>query len=87
MIGPSHRWGLGLGRRAAEAGLAYGFNELALDCVWAEALVANTASMRILRSLGMQETGESGPGVFLGKDSYYLQFRTKRNEWAPRLGR
>ncbi|MHA7144963.1 GNAT family N-acetyltransferase [Arthrobacter sp. TmT3-37] len=87
VIGPSHRWGRGLGRRAAEAGLAYGFAELALDCVWAEALVANTASVRILRSLGMQETGRGGPGVFRGDDSYYLQFRTKRNEWAPRLGR
>jgi RimJ/RimL family protein N-acetyltransferase len=82
VIGPSHRWGQGLGRRAAEAGLAYGFEELGLDSMWAEALVANTASVRILRSLGMQETGRGEPGVFLGEDSYYLQYRTGRTEWT-----
>jgi RimJ/RimL family protein N-acetyltransferase len=82
VIGPSHRWGQGLGRRAAAAGLAYGFGELALDRMWAEALVANTASVRILRSLGMRETGRGAPGVFLGEDSYYLQYRTGRPEWT-----
>ena len=82
VIGPSHRWGVGLGGRAAEAGLAHGFGELALGCIWAEALAANTASVRTLRSLGMQETGEGGPGVFLGEDSHYLQFRMGRDEWT-----
>ncbi|MPY12238.1 GNAT family N-acetyltransferase [Arthrobacter bussei] len=85
VIGPSCRWGHGLGQRVARAGLAYGFNELALNCIWAEALVANTASVRILRSLGMQETGTGGPGVFLGAESYYLQFRTRRNGWTRSL--
>lgn len=85
VIGPSYRWGQGLGQRAARAGLAYGFNELALNCIWAEALVANTASVRILQSLGMQETGTGGPGVFLGEESYYLQFRTRRNGWTRSL--
>lgn len=81
VIGPSHRWGQGLGRRAAEAALAYGFEELALDRLWAEALAANTASVRILRSLGMQETGKGGPGTFLQEVSYYLKFRISRRVW------
>ncbi|MHA7284435.1 GNAT family N-acetyltransferase [Arthrobacter sp. TMS2-4] len=87
VIGPSPRWGAGLGRRAAEAGLTYGFKELGLDCIWAEALAANTASVRILRSLQMQETGEGGHGVFLGEDSHYLHFRTKRADWTGSRGR
>ncbi|MFJ6001858.1 GNAT family N-acetyltransferase [Arthrobacter sp. NPDC092385] len=85
VIGPSRRWGQGLGLRAARASLAYGFEELALDCMWAEALVANMASVRILQSLGMQETRRGEPGVFLGEDSYYLQFRTRRTEWTRSL--
>lgn len=78
VIGPSHRWGQGLGRRAAEAGLAYGLEELGLERIWAEALAANTAPVRILRSLGMQETGKGALGRFLGEDSYYLQFIISR---------
>ena len=87
VVGPSGRWGAGLGRRAAEAGLTYGFKDLGLDFIWAEALAANTASVRILRSLGMQETGECGHGVFLGEDSHYLHFRTKRDDWTGSRGR
>ncbi len=82
VIGPSHRWGQGLGRCAAKAGLAYGFKELGLERIWAEALTANTASVRILRSLGMQETGRGAPGMFLGEDSYYLQFSINRRAWT-----
>ncbi len=87
VIGPSRRWGQGLGRRAAMAGLVYGFEELALGCIWAEALIANSASVRILRSLGMQETGKGGLGAFLDEDSYYLQFRMRRDEWTGWSGR
>ncbi|MEC5199820.1 RimJ/RimL family protein N-acetyltransferase [Arthrobacter sp. PL16] len=78
VIGPSHRWRQGLGRRAAAAGLMYGFEELGLERVWAEALAANTASLRILRSVGMEETGRGGLGTFLNEDSYYRQFRISR---------
>ena len=67
---------------AAEAGLAYGFKELGLERIWAEALTANTASVRILRSLGMQETGRGAPGMFLGEDSYFLQFSINRRAWT-----
>lgn len=82
LIGPSTRWGRGLGGRAAKAGLAYGFEELSLDSIWAEALIANVASVRILRSLGMQETGPGSDETFLEEQSYYLQFRVNHDEWS-----
>ncbi len=87
VIGPSCRWGQGLGRRAGEAGLVYGFEELSLDRIWAEAVATNTASVRILRSLGMQETGPGGPGPFLHEDSHYLQFHISRLGWKPKVER
>lgn len=87
VIGPSDRWGQGLGRRAAEAGLVYGFEELSLERIWAEAVAINTASVRILRSLGMQETGPGGPGAFLHEDSYYLQFHITHPMWKPTMER
>ncbi len=82
VIGPSHRWGQGLGRCAAEAGLAYGFEALGVERIWAEALAANTASVRILRAIGMEETGRGGPGEFLGRESYYVQFSICRSAWT-----
>ena len=81
LVGPSHRWGQGLGGRVAEAGLAHGFDELSLDSIWAEAIVANAASVRILRSLGMRETGRGFVETFLQAESYYQQFRLNRDEW------
>ena len=81
LVGPSHRWGQGLGGRVAEAGLAHGFVELCLDSIWAEAIVANTASVRILRSLGMRETRRGSVGTFLQDESYHQQFRLNRDEW------
>ncbi|MEV4342904.1 GNAT family N-acetyltransferase [Actinoplanes sp. NPDC049596] len=55
VIGDSRRWGRGLGGAAARAGLTHGFGELGLTHIWAEAEPTNTASIRILRSLGMTE--------------------------------
>ena len=82
LIGPSDRWGQGLGGRIAAAGLGYAFTELELRSVWAEAVVANQPSVRILRSCGMRETGDGAPEAFLGVASRYLQFRITRSEWA-----
>lgn len=81
LVGPSHRWGRGVGRRVAEAGLSHGFDQLSLDSIWAEAIVANAASVRILRSLGLRETGHGSVETFLQAESYYLQFRLNRDEW------
>lgn len=81
LVGPSHRWGRGLGGRVAEAGLSHGFDELSLDSIWAEAIVANAASVRILRSLGMRETERGSAETFLRIESYYQKFRLNRQEW------
>jgi RimJ/RimL family protein N-acetyltransferase len=87
LVGPSHRWGHGLGRRIAEAGLTYGFKELSLERIWAEAVAANTASVQILRALGMRETGRGDAETFLETDSHYLQFEILRDEWELRAER
>lgn len=74
VIGDSRRWGRGLGRQAARAGLDHGFRGLELAEIWAEALDANPASVRILQALGMTETGPGEPGTYLGAPSYYRRF-------------
>lgn len=74
VIGDSRRWGRGLGRCAAQAGLDYGFRDLGLTEIWAEAPAANVASIRILQSLGMAETEPGEPGTYLGAPSYYRRF-------------
>lgn len=82
LTGPSLRWGRGLGGRVAKAGLVYGFEELSLGSIWAEALIANAASVRILRSVGMRETGRGSAETFSQEESCYLQFRISRDEWS-----
>jgi RimJ/RimL family protein N-acetyltransferase len=74
IIGDSRRWKRGLGRQAAQAGLDYGFHQLKLTEIWAEALAANLASVRILQSLGMIETGPGAPGIYLGTPTHYRRF-------------
>lgn len=80
VIGPSHRWGSGLGTAAARAGLAYGFLVLGLDRIWAEAVEANVASVRVLRRIGMRETGVGADEQFLGEQSRYLRFELLRSD-------
>jgi RimJ/RimL family protein N-acetyltransferase len=63
VIGDSRRWKHGLGRQAAQAGLEYGFHTMKLTEIWAEALDANLASVRILQGLGMTEIAPGGPGT------------------------
>jgi len=82
LVGPSSRWGQGLGTELARLGLAHGFTELGLERIWAEALVANEASVRILRTIGMTEIGPGGTAPFLGEPSQYLQFETTRERWV-----
>lgn len=81
-IGPSDRWGHGLGRTAAGLGLEYGFQELGLGDISAEAVDANRASVRILIGLGMTETGRGHDESFLGALSYYRQFTISMADWS-----
>ncbi|GAA1584888.1 GNAT family protein [Kribbella hippodromi] len=80
-IGPSARWGHGLGRTAAGLGLEYGFQELGLREIWAEAVDANQASIRILTALGMTETGRGHEEQFLGATTFYRQFKITMANW------
>jgi RimJ/RimL family protein N-acetyltransferase len=78
VVGPSARWGQGLGGSVARLALDHGFQDLGLDEIWAEALDANRASVRILTSLGMTETGRGDDEPFLGRPSFYRQFSISR---------
>src|SRR6185437_16729940 len=65
VIGERSRWGQGLGRQGAAAGLDYGFDRLGLDEIWAEALDANARSIRVLQRLGLVENGRGEDCVYL----------------------
>jgi RimJ/RimL family protein N-acetyltransferase len=84
VVGPSVRWGQGLGGAVARLGLEHGFNQLGLREVWAEAVDANRASVRILTSLGMTETGRGHEESFLAARSFYRQFSISMAEWQLR---
>jgi RimJ/RimL family protein N-acetyltransferase len=77
-IGDSRRWGKGLGRQAAQAGLDHGFTRMALSEIWAEAWATNTASVRILQGLGMTELTPGDQGEYQGEPTYYRRFAVRR---------
>ena len=83
VVGPSSRWHQGLGTAAAMAGLSYGFTVLGLSLIWAEAVEANTGSLRILRRIGMRETGPGSAETFLDVPSRYVRFSLSRDVWTP----
>ena len=74
VIGDSRRWGRGLGEPGGTRWLAHGFDRMSLHEVWAEALDANVASVRILQDLGMHEVGSGPPGTYLGRASHFRRF-------------
>jgi RimJ/RimL family protein N-acetyltransferase len=80
VVGPSTRWGQGLGTALARAGLAHGFDTLDLESVWAEALPANLASVRILRRLGMRADGHGEVEDFLGVPGRFERYRITREQ-------
>lgn len=82
VTGPSGRWGQGWGTLAASAGLVYGFETLGLRRIWAEAVEANIASVRILQRLGMKYAGPGDEETFLGTPSTYARFDVSREQWA-----
>lgn len=82
LVAPSSRWSRGFGSAVAAAGLTHGFVEIGLSQIWAEALELNAPSVRILRQLGMRETGRGGTALFLGEPSTYLQFAVTCREWV-----
>lgn len=82
-IGPSSLWGRGLATHAALAGIEWGFERLHLDRIWAEAVAANTASVRVLEKSGMHPLGPGADESFLGKPSHYERFEIRRPDLRP----
>lgn len=78
VVGPSTRWGEGLGTTVARLGLEHGFTVLGLDWVDAEAAETNLASVRILQRLGMTETDDRGVDTYLGVPTPTRCFRITR---------
>lgn len=81
VVGPSTRWGRGLGGAIARLGLDHGFGVIGLREIWAEALDANHASVRILASLGMWETSKGEEELYLGTPTFYRRFAITSDEF------
>jgi RimJ/RimL family protein N-acetyltransferase len=81
LIAPFASWDRGLGRAAARAGVEFGFEALGLSRIWAEAVEANTASVKVLRRLGMREIGIGAEEDSVGQKSQYVQFEISAAEW------
>lgn len=82
VIGERALWGQGLGTAVASAGLRHGFVAMGLTQIWAEALAANAASVRILEGLGLRETAVGDQGTYLGRRSRYRQFTISSDEFV-----
>jgi RimJ/RimL family protein N-acetyltransferase len=85
VIGGRANWQRGLGLAAVDAGLRFGFEQLGLDEIWAEALDANQASVRILQRIAMHETGTGTSGTYLGVPTRFRQFAIARRAWSQAL--
>ncbi|MBC7461763.1 MAG: GNAT family N-acetyltransferase [Thermoleophilia bacterium] len=81
VVGGRENWNRGYGRAAAATGILYGFERLGLNEIWAEALDANRASIRILQRIGMRETRNGGTGHYLRELTHFRRFATTRTEW------
>lgn len=81
VIGPSWRWGQGRATAAARAAVTYEFEQLGLRRVWAEAVAANRASVRVLEKAGLSPIGRGSPEWFLGEESHYERFEILQAHW------
>jgi RimJ/RimL family protein N-acetyltransferase len=50
-------WGRGYATEAAQAILAFGFEELGLHRIWAHCIAENVASARVMEKIGMRQEG------------------------------
>ena len=53
----SRYWGQGYATEAAQAMLAYGFEELGVHRIWAHCVAENVASARVMEKIGMRQEG------------------------------
>ncbi len=56
-IDPAY-WGYGYATEAATAVIAFGFSQLKLHRIWANAIAENSTSQRVLEKLGMKYEGK-----------------------------
>lgn len=77
-------WGRGHATEAAAAAVDLGFRQLALARIYAQVIVGNDASMRVLTKLGMMSEGTKRRHVRKGRRLHDVVFYgLLRDEWAP----
>ncbi|WP_328530759.1 GNAT family N-acetyltransferase [Nocardioides sp. NBC_00368] len=77
-IGPSSRWGQGLGQRAIKTALTYGFSVLDLTRIWAETHETNARAKKLFDATGFIETGRHGTDTYRGEDVSLVQYAVER---------
>lgn len=81
-------WGQGLASEALAAVLRFGFEELALNKIYATHIAENPASGRVMRKNGMVQEGQLAQHTKRDGRYYDLwQYRLTRAEFAAWLGR
>jgi RimJ/RimL family protein N-acetyltransferase len=81
----AHAWGRGYATEACDAVVDLGFGELALARIYAQVLVGNAASMRVLEKLGMLVEGTKRQHVRKGRRLCdVVLYGLLRDEWSER---
>ena len=81
-------WGQGYATEAARAVVAFGFEELGLNRIYAHHMVRNPASGRVLAKIGMEPEGLLRQRVKKwGLFEDVVPMALLREEWAPSLKR
>jgi RimJ/RimL family protein N-acetyltransferase len=80
-------WGHGYATEAAWRMLAFGFETLRLQCVWAQCLAENRASGRVLERLGMrQERCQQQPHPWMQHRRWdHAVYTIDRAEWREQM--
>ncbi len=77
-------WGRGYATEAAAAAIDFGFRQLALARIYAQVIVGNDASMRVLDKLGMAYEGTKRRHLRKGDRLHDVRFYgLLREEWSP----
>jgi RimJ/RimL family protein N-acetyltransferase len=77
-------WSRGYATEAAAAAVDFGFRQLALARIYAQVLVGNDASIRVLDKLGMGHEGTKRRHIRKGRRLHdVLFYGLLREEWSP----
>lgn len=79
-------WGRGYATEAATAVLRFGFTELKLHRIWANAVAENTASRRVLEKIGMKPEGRLRENQWM-KNRWWdtLLYGILEQEWQEQM--